>query len=155
MLTNIKISNFKSLDCETLDLKPLTIITGINSSGKSTVIQALLLAIRHSSLENKIKMEVLTKFLDSFSDIRNKYNNAREIKIELSSDMGRVKWNADSDEILIEGPDDYRIDVLDNTISPELFYLNANRQGPEESAQISQSKVGPSGQFIFGHFDSR
>ncbi|MCJ8349181.1 AAA family ATPase [Moritella sp.] len=153
MLNKIKILDFKSLGCESLDLKPLTVITGINSSGKSTVIQALLLAIRHSSLENQLKMEMLTKFLDSFSDIRNKYNNAKKIQIELNSDTGILKWNADSEEILTEGPADYRIDVLDNIVSPELFYLNANRQGPEENAQISQSKVGISGQFIFGHFD--
>lgn len=153
MLNNIKIVGFKSLDRESLNLKPLTIITGINSSGKSTVIQALLLAIRHSSLENTIKMEMLTKFLESFPDIRNKYQNAKEIQIELSGDTGTLKWIADTEGSSIEGPADYNMDVLEKSNSAELFYLNANRQGPEENALISQFKVGVSGQFIFGHFD--
>lgn len=42
-LTNVSIHNFKSLKEVTLHLQGLTLLTGVNSSGKSTFIQALLL----------------------------------------------------------------------------------------------------------------
>ncbi|MDR0832916.1 MAG: DUF3696 domain-containing protein [Candidatus Symbiothrix sp.] len=43
MITKLKIKNFKShLDTD-LDIKPLTVLTGINSSGKSSILQSLLL----------------------------------------------------------------------------------------------------------------
>lgn len=43
MITKLKISNFKShLDTE-LNMGPLTVLTGMNSSGKSSVLQTLLL----------------------------------------------------------------------------------------------------------------
>ncbi|MCK9894570.1 DUF3696 domain-containing protein [Frankia sp. AgB32] len=44
MITNVQIINFKIFRDLDLDLLPLTVLTGLNSSGKSTVIQALLLA---------------------------------------------------------------------------------------------------------------
>lgn len=43
MITNISIKNFKSFsDIQSLDLAPITLIFGPNSSGKSTIIQSLL-----------------------------------------------------------------------------------------------------------------
>lgn len=42
-LTNVSIHNFKSLKEVTLHLQGLTLLSGVNSSGKSTFIQALLL----------------------------------------------------------------------------------------------------------------
>ncbi len=42
MLKNTSIYNFKSIQkIETLELKPLTILTGVNSSGKSNILEAL------------------------------------------------------------------------------------------------------------------
>ncbi len=44
MINKWKLFNFKSVHDETeIELKPLTILAGSNSSGKSTVLQAMLL----------------------------------------------------------------------------------------------------------------
>ena len=43
MLDKLEIENFKCIGNQVFDLKPLTILTGLNSTGKSTVIQAILL----------------------------------------------------------------------------------------------------------------
>ena len=45
MNTNLTIKNFRVFDEEgvTIELKPLTILTGCNSSGKSSVVKAVLL----------------------------------------------------------------------------------------------------------------
>ncbi len=43
MLKRIGLINFKAFACQELALEPLTLLTGLNSSGKSTVLQALAL----------------------------------------------------------------------------------------------------------------
>ncbi len=43
MLTRLKIHNFKCFDSLSLPLAPLTLLTGFNAAGKSTVLQSILL----------------------------------------------------------------------------------------------------------------
>lgn len=51
MIESIQLTNFKCFEKQNVVLKPLTLLAGLNSSGKSTIIQALLL-LRQSYLEN-------------------------------------------------------------------------------------------------------
>lgn len=51
MITNIKINNFKSHLATNLKVSPLTILTGVNGMGKSSLIQSLLL-LRQSVLKD-------------------------------------------------------------------------------------------------------
>ena len=44
MITALGIRNFKCFSDVEFDLRSLTVLTGLNGSGKSTVVQALLLA---------------------------------------------------------------------------------------------------------------
>lgn len=53
MIQKLKIKNFKSHRDTDLILKPLTILTGLNGSGKSTILQALLL-LRQSFKKNRL-----------------------------------------------------------------------------------------------------
>lgn len=86
MLTYIDIKDFKSIHEEKLELRPLTILTGTNSSGKSSVIQAIMLVIKYSNTINRYSMEEITRYLNDFSAIRNKKNNAKEIHLKLGID---------------------------------------------------------------------
>lgn len=54
MLKSITINNFKIHKHLSLDLGSLTVLTGVNSSGKSSVLQALLL-LRQSYMQNAMK----------------------------------------------------------------------------------------------------
>ena len=54
MITKLKISNFKAHHNTELLFAPLTLLTGINSSGKSTILQALLL-LRQSFKKNRLE----------------------------------------------------------------------------------------------------
>ena len=53
-LTRVKISNFKVLKEVDLKLSNLTLLTGTNSSGKSTFIQSLLLIAQNKELINRL-----------------------------------------------------------------------------------------------------
>ena len=43
MITNISFSNYKAFESGTLELKPITVLLGANSSGKSSLLQLILL----------------------------------------------------------------------------------------------------------------
>ena len=45
MINTLEIKNFKCLEEESFDLGKLNVITGVDSSGKSSVIQAILLFV--------------------------------------------------------------------------------------------------------------
>ena len=55
MIQNLILNNFKCFDNLELELKPLTLITGINGMGKSSIIQALLM----------LRQSYDTKFLEA------------------------------------------------------------------------------------------
>lgn len=88
MIKEWQISNFKSISKETsLKFSPLTIFAGANSSGKSTIIQSILLIAQ--TLSNKVvsRPVVLNGYLSTlgqFNDIKSKSieNNHNEISIK-------------------------------------------------------------------------
>src|SRR5579859_2001721 len=59
MIDSINLNNFKCFEEQNVILEPLTLLAGLNSSGKSTIIQALLL-LRQSYLENLLPETGLT-----------------------------------------------------------------------------------------------
>ncbi len=76
-IENIKIKNFKLLKDISIKLGDLTLITGVNSSGKSSFIQALLLLKQNQDLIAKIEANNL--FLESFSKENKKIDAMKEI----------------------------------------------------------------------------
>ena len=58
MITKLKISDFKAHHNTELSFAPLTLLTGINSSGKSTILQALLL-LRQSFKKNRLEKNLV------------------------------------------------------------------------------------------------
>lgn len=85
MITKWKIFNFKSVRQETeLDLAPLTLFAGPNSSGKSTVLQSILLISQTLSYKLSSRSVVLngalTK-LGQFDDLRSIDSDANQILV--------------------------------------------------------------------------
>jgi predicted ATP-dependent endonuclease of OLD family len=85
MITKWKVFNFKSVSKETeLEFAPLTIFAGSNSSGKSTILQSILLIAQ--TLENRVSSRSvilngpLTR-LGQFDDIRSDSKTAEQIVI--------------------------------------------------------------------------
>lgn len=154
MLNKIEVKGFKSLKEESLKLKPLTIVTGTNSSGKSTLLQAILFAFRYSSVENQLKMESITNYLDKFSDVRNKFVNAKEVNIKIEQLDSTFNLTYTDEGVETFGELSIKIDSPVNSQEPEVFYLTANRKGPEEFAPTSRSKIGATGEFVFSYFES-
>jgi predicted ATPase len=78
MINKLKIYQFKCIGDESFTFKNLTILTGLNSAGKSTVIQSILLMSHYFG-----KKQFLSENLLDFANNRNKFLNAREFSIEI------------------------------------------------------------------------
>lgn len=142
MVRKLEIEGFKCIDKQSFDLKPLTILTGLNSTGKSTIIQAILLLSNFSNSRNEDLSELVARF-NAFSDIRNKYTNAQSLSITLDGDsflnMNRDTLNVKGEGLVYE---------------EQLYFLPANRVGQEELALFNpRKKLGLNGDCILGYFE--
>ncbi|MEC6813999.1 AAA family ATPase [Photobacterium toruni] len=179
MLKLLSIENFKSIDQENLKIAPLTILTGVNSTGKSTVIQAILLLLRFSVPVNRIPLGKIVSAYTSPRDTRNRYTNKSDIRIRLDLNSNvfehlslATKKNNEGEFIFrggvkptktflesdlfdpMEIPQTYIYESDEDVINNcELFYLNATRLGPENTAEISDFKVGLLGEYIFSTYE--
>ena len=88
MLSNIKISNFKPFgEGKSVRLAPITLIYGPNSSGKSSIIQSLLLLRqtmdgKHSGSKNELVTRGELADLGNFLSILHRHEAQRKLKLE-------------------------------------------------------------------------
>lgn len=118
MITKIEIENFKCFKKEAIEIKPLTILTGTNSSGKSSLIQAILVCGNHSTGSDMLDY---VGSLGDFDDLKNRYVNPRKYLITITYDDGI------SDAII--GEKGVALSFPSENISypSKLTYLNSNR----------------------------
>jgi predicted ATPase len=144
MLSKIEITDFKCLSNQLLEFGALNVITGLNSTGKSSVIQALLLFCE--AVDHRKSGRVFV--VDNFEELRNKYRAAREIKVAINDIELAIK---EENAVFSNDFDAASHPVLDNGV----YYLSENRTGPEELAERSKkSIVGEGGRFLFNRFET-
>ena len=90
MLRRLIVKNFKCLFEEDMEFRNLTILTGENSTGKSSVIQAILF-LGHSPIISTPFSHDISQYLHllgSISELTNKIQNAKEfyLKAEFDND---------------------------------------------------------------------
>lgn len=146
MIKSITLKGFKSFLYRDLNLNQLTILTGLNSSGKSSIIQALLMLEKAYKNENN----VLLNGHGSANDLRNIYSKENtNLTVELDEEQ------IFSLEILsLDNSSGYKIlEKTDKLGFPEIWYISANRFGPRASIPIYNEsdllyKIGPNGENV-------
>ncbi len=158
MLESLHIDGFKCFSEVTIDLKPMTILAGTNSSGKSSVIQAFLLLCNNAAKNSSSPLNGMWLRLGTFDECRNHRINARSFQVTALSREERFQAEFSS-------TDDERNDVAvtflneSSTIqtllsfeNQHIYYLPANRIGPEDSYPRNFDRVnflGNKAEFIF------
>jgi len=152
MISQIRIRNFKAFRDQTMSLAPLTLLTGLNGSGKSSLLQSLLL-LRQSHVSGALarKSVILNGSyvnLGTYQDAL--FENApsdERISIGLTSssnngdhedqfEFSATSIEARACEALISRPES------DLSIFTERFrFLMAERIGPRVSHLISESGI--------------
>lgn len=153
MLKSYDIHNFKNHADTHLDFGNLTILTGINGMGKSSVFQSMLM-MRESFLRMPL-MDTLSLDGESFSVggtselvNRNVTDDQNLLKINLSTDQGRVNLGyvypiENANELEIANgffvPDAKLLKSI-SLFNDDFQYLSAFRVGPQ-STYLSQTNV--------------
>ncbi len=152
MLTNISLSNFKCFEKLDLPIKPLTLLCGLNGTGKSSVIQALLVLSQSShSLfpsERKDKSLMLNgHFTDMGTgrDVLCEFANQENIEFELENSMSLDLYlnstvNLDDDQLPIGKAKASNLPNEWSEIPPfsdKLIYVSAGRIGPQKTYPLS------------------
>ena len=112
MLKKLHIQAFKSFCDEHIDLNSLTVLTGLNSSGKSSVIQALRMVDRYYR-----RHKSMLPGYGTFKELTNK-STATPLLIEVKDDK---------DNLYVSKEDGCDI----TSDFPSLIYVSASRLGPQ------------------------
>ncbi len=119
MISSITLKGFKSFLYNTINFGDLTILTGLNSSGKSSVIQAILMG--QQAIE---KNESLLEGFGDFSELKNQYSKKLEITAKYIDTDGSVM--IEEDKITLSGNPDFACN-----------YISADRFGPRTSIPLN------------------
>ncbi len=145
MIRNIQIKNFKSLKSVDVDLSNLNLLTGLNGSGKSSLLQALLL-LRQSEHEiGRGRMLLQKKENELFDagvakDVYFQWGIEKTIDFRLLlENRFLLDWSFDCDVLI--SPDDNILttekkytaaDLIQSAVFTQQFhYLNAERLSPQ------------------------
>ncbi|MGL5579840.1 MAG: AAA family ATPase [Cetobacterium sp.] len=167
MIKEVDIQNFKSLAKNNFELENLTLLTGASSSGKSTLIQAILFLKGNfeeksdvlNVFKNSMKLtdkEILEAFLRNVS-LENRYisiGNASDvlyekaeedkIKIGLKLQTGDVLFNCkveDRSSKILNNSLKCTGDISELLKEQNLSYISANRIVPESSYKYSKENI--------------
>ncbi|BDC06912.1 AAA family ATPase [Phocaeicola vulgatus] len=144
MISKLTINNLKSIERQSLDLCPLTILTGLNSTGKSTCFQAVLAALYHSSSNTS---RLLDDMDFTFETLRNRNVNAKDLSI-------RFDWGEDEVAFRLNAEGAECVSSAKVSLEDDIFYLSANRLGFSDMETVStKNKVGIAGEYLFGTFE--
>jgi len=132
MITEISISNYKSISDMTLIFKNLNLLVGCNSSGKSSIIQSILLASKSILEDYNSPLNGSLINVGEFTEARNYITNAKQIDLSIKSFNHEYEISITSDDDfckLIKNKKDSDVIELLDPKKQRLSYISAHRIG--------------------------
>lgn len=149
MIKRLNIEAFKCFEKESLEFRNLTILTGTNGSGKSSVIQSLLQLSLHSNRDYASPLLKYLDFISNFDDAVNFNMDVNEYSIEIEAFSGTVK-STFIRESIIKGHKDSEIDEKISYSNGNLVFLSADRIGPQDTYDKNNNPLDRFG--IYGEY---
>jgi predicted ATPase len=168
MLRSIELGLFKCFQILRLPLSELTLLSGTNASGKSTVLQSLVL-LHQTMLENEWSTRLHLNGgeiqLGTVTDVVDKVHGRREFRIGIVDDQSTVSWlfqyetdkqsmSAEVASVEVNGqsttnPKKLRFLLPEGTLHDDglaarlkrLCYLTAERVGPRDNYRLQDPSV--------------
>jgi len=167
MLKSMELINFKCFYRQHINFRPLTLLTGINSAGKSSVIQALLLLQQNLSLICKEEERFKRDKLFCIDESQKLHLSGSLVNLGLPDDILHINADDDAFVIAMKGDDEnislkatlvgddaqVKWNIFGYPVRRYLQYLNANRLGPQtlfpipQAQQLQTNPVGNEGEF--------
>ena len=164
MIAEIRLENFKRFRALTLNTANLTVLTGANGAGKTSVLHSLLLARQMARQPSRSHVElngVDTLELGGPEDVIHREAGDDLAAVEILDAEGiRRRWSfratSTTDKrtlnaIVVDRPDDYSGALAGP--APQFTYLCAERLGPRDvlsasAADVAELDVGSRGEFV-------
>ncbi|MBK7464168.1 MAG: AAA family ATPase [Betaproteobacteria bacterium] len=168
-LKTLSLRNFKSVEDLTLPLEPLTVLTGLNGSGKSSVLQAIALikqSLDADPREHTWRYAALWLHLGRSDDVLLRAKKADTLGLALQTDGGTISWQCDAPSGLdtLNASLTGDITLLEKTFSGFQF-IQADRMTPaiqyEQAGSVDRDRgsLGPRGEYtvdyLSRHEDTR
>lgn len=148
MIKNLMLENFKCFDELDLELAPLTLITGVNGMGKSSIIQSLLMLRqsfdeRYLQAENKVLLTGELINLISGNALRYAPAESPVVKVAVTDDEGNsfsCLIKSDSKSELLNCTSEGLSELTSLSVFNDTFlYLSAERLGPRPEYPKAQT----------------
>ena len=147
MIENLHIEAFKCFEKESLEFRNLTVLTGTNGSGKSSVIQSILQLSLHA---NQDYSSPLLRYLDFVSDFDEAVNFDMDVdKYNISIDGfdGNIDYSFKRN---FNSGEDTNIEEFISYSKGNLIFLSADRIGPQDTYE---KNINPLDRFgIYGEY---
>ncbi|MYL54190.1 DUF3696 domain-containing protein [Pontibacillus yanchengensis] len=162
MLSKIEINNLKCFASSEIDLSNFNLLVGMNSAGKSTLIQSILLAIQNVTNEGRNPLNGHLISLGEFSEVRNFVRNAKNFSISIeSTDNERLDLFFEEDyNGLNLNLDKENAEALYNFFDEKnkrIRYLSSKRIGSQDlysKNYENQNDIGVFGEYAIDYFDN-
>lgn len=159
MMDKLYIKDFKSIEEYQFGLKALNLFVGPNSSGKSSVIQALLLASDNARAGEKAH-KMVCKHLNtpSFKEVRNFVTNAKSYSVGIN-EVEMTFTPADDFLIgtVVSQSEGFGVEDLD-FLTRKVLYLPASRTSELSETRINQdpesNALGLFGEYVIDFFQN-
>lgn len=163
MIRRLQIKRFKRFRFLDLSLGRLTLLTGLNGAGKTSVIHALLLA-RQASRRAVVALNgELGLNLGSAVDVLHRGADGEAIEFALWSDTGRAPFN-----LVLTSPNELALYLNAETVpgafvsldgltkdAPWFSYLCAERLGPRDTLSADSADAGVLGVGVSGEYTAQ
>lgn len=158
MIREISINRIKSIKELEMQCTNLNLLVGTNSSGKSTIIQSILLVSENLVEPCGINGRLLS--LGEFEEIRCWNAKDKRLWVDIKTDNGEIEWE------MYEQGDGMYMNIRPKEVAPGLIgkelnykdenlaYLSCNRVGAKdvyEKNLIPESKVGINGEYALDY----
>ncbi|MGI2908332.1 AAA family ATPase [Tolypothrix sp. VBCCA 56010] len=161
MINSLKLINYKAFENQLVEFKPLTLLSGLNSTGKSSVLQSLLL------LRQSYQQELLPNVGLALNGELVRIGNAQDAFCERAKqdylsfeiiwkDEKKGIWRFSYDQIKTDADVLNTLDTQSLSVDPGVYklslfnkrfhYLQAERLGPRTSYDMSDYQVRRLGQ---------
>lgn len=158
MVRKILADGYKSINRIEMELREFTLLSGVNSAGKSSIIQALLYVIQKQKEKDNSEGDCKYVDLGRFADIKNtiKGNKNIQFKIEIKEDVKTY-----TSEVHISGGNSVSLvglrmsseeDVLNYVKTHHIIYLPVDRIGVEKAYDLNMEKpqeIGNHGEYTY------
>lgn len=149
MINRLSINNFKCFDELNLEMTSLNVLTGINSMGKSSAIQPLLLlrqALEMNSLCEGIHLNGTLVKIGTGYDFMNRDADEEMVRFELDINgdiiFWQYKYDKESDYQVVDNTNSTLLDYSDvNLFKPTFAYISADRIGPKRFYEQSFHEI--------------